>query len=74
MVKIKTRNWIAVAAHFVNSAGPMKDRRSERGGACNTSRDLLDDYYLEDVVVDTGADCAGNNICIDGNGGNVGGV
>ena len=66
MAKIKTRNWNAIAAHFRNSAGAMKDRRTERGGACNTSRDLLDDYYHEDDMVDTGADCVGNNICSGG--------
>tara|TARA_R100000152_G_C6633519_1_gene80350 strand:- start:213 stop:467 length:255 start_codon:yes stop_codon:yes gene_type:complete len=73
MAKIKARNWNAVAAHFRNSAGAMKDRRKGRGGACNTSRDLLDDYYDEDVlvdnsvdVVDLGDNCNGSNsLCID---------
>tara|TARA_B100001559_G_scaffold103335_1_gene86902 strand:- start:616 stop:840 length:225 start_codon:yes stop_codon:yes gene_type:complete len=61
MSKIKTRDWNAVAAHFRNSAGAMKDRRKGRGGTRNSSRDLLDDYYLEGDVVDTGADTVGNN-------------
>ena len=52
--KIKTRDWNAVAAHFRNSAGAMKDRRKGRGGARNTSRDLLDDYFSEDALVDSG--------------------
>ena len=56
MAKIKARDWNAVAAHFRNSAGAMKDRRKGRGGACNTSRDLLDDYYDEDVLVDNSVD------------------
>lgn len=65
MAKNKPRDWNAVAAHFRNSAGAMKDRRSERGGTCNSSRDFLDDYYLEDAVVDTGAAVVGNNNCSD---------
>ena len=73
MSKIKTRDWNAVAAHFRNSAGAMKDRRKGRGGACNTSRDLLDDYFGEDVVVDgcvdlvdNGEGCnVSNSFCID---------
>ena len=68
MAKIKARNWNAVAAHFRNSAGAMKDRRKSRGGACNSSRDLLDDYYLEGDVVDTGADTVGNNFFGDNDG------
>ena len=42
------RNWNAVNAHFRNSAGAMKDRREERGGASNTNRDYVD-FYLEDM-------------------------
>ena len=61
MSKIKARDWNAVAAHFRNSAGAMKDRRKGRGGACNSSRDLLDVYYLEGDMVDTGSDIVGNN-------------
>ena len=73
MAKIKARNWNAVAAHFRNSAGAMKDRRKGRGGACNTSRDLLDDYFSEDAVVDSSMDGVGlgedcydsHSFCID---------
>ncbi len=42
------RNWNAVDAHFRNSAGAMKDRREERGGASNTNRNYID-FYLEDM-------------------------
>ena len=42
------RDWNAVAAHFRNSAGAMKDKREERSGASNTNRDYID-YYLEDM-------------------------
>ena len=41
------RDWNAVDAHFRNSGGAMKDRREERGGAKNYSRDLLVDYDME---------------------------
>ena len=61
MSKIKTRDWNAVAAHFRNSAGAMKDRRKGRGGSRNNSRDLLNDYYDDEDLVDTGADSVGNN-------------
>jgi len=67
MSKLKARDWNAVAAHFRNSAGAMKDRRVSRGGDTNTSRDLLDDYFECDfcgvtansvyrTVTDTGYD------------------
>ncbi len=39
------RDWNAVDAHFRNSAGAMKDRREERGGASNNNRDYLDSYH-----------------------------
>jgi len=39
------RNWYAVAAHNRNSAGPMKDRREQRGGNRNDYRDLMDEYW-----------------------------
>lgn len=39
---IKIRNLNAVKAHFRNG-GPMKDRRSPRGGAKNKQRDLLEE-------------------------------
>ena len=42
------RDWNAVAAHFRNSVGAMKDKREERSGASNTNRDYID-YYLEDM-------------------------
>ena len=42
------RDWNAVDAHFRNSAGAMKDRRENRGGASNTSRNYID-FYLEDM-------------------------
>ncbi len=45
------RDWNAVDAHFRNSAGAMKDRREERGGASNTNRDYFD-YYHEDMEDD----------------------
>jgi hypothetical protein len=54
MAKTKTttnklpRDWNAVDAHFRNSAGAMKDRREERGGASNTNRNCID-FYLEDM-------------------------
>lgn len=41
------RNWYAVAAHNRNSAGPMKDRRAQRGGNRNHYRDLMDEYGEE---------------------------
>jgi len=44
---VKTRNWNAVDAHFRNSAGAMKDKRSPRGGSKNRSRDYIDDFLLE---------------------------
>lgn len=34
------RNECAIAAHF-RKAGPMKDRREERGGARNLKREYL---------------------------------
>lgn len=34
------RNEAAIAAHF-RKAGPMKDRREQRGGARNLKRDYL---------------------------------
>ena len=45
------RDWNAVDAHFRNSAGAMKDRREERGGASNNNRDYLDSYH-EDMEDD----------------------
>ena len=42
------RDWNAVDAHFRNSAGAMKDRRGDRGGASNTNRNCID-FYLEDM-------------------------
>ena len=45
MSKIKVRDWNAVDAHFRNSAGSMKDRRSGRGGSINVARDLIGEYY-----------------------------
>jgi hypothetical protein len=50
--EIKARNWNAVDAHFRNSAGSMKDRRSERGGTKNDNRDLIGDYYDDLFVCD----------------------
>ena len=41
------RNWNAVDAHFRNSAGPMKDKRSQRGGGKNRSRDYIDGFVLD---------------------------
>mgnify|MGYP001165481764 CR=1 FL=1 len=56
-MSVKMRNWNAVDAHFRNSAGPMKDKRSPRGGSENRSRDYIDDFVLEtqeenSVIVD----------------------
>jgi hypothetical protein len=45
------RDWNAVDAHFRNSAGAMKDRREERGGAGNNNRDYIDSYH-EDMEDD----------------------
>ena len=45
--RIKLRDWNAVDAHFRNSAGAMKDRRTGRGGTTNTTRDFVDEYYDE---------------------------
>ena len=53
--KIKVRDWNAVDAHFRNSAGAMKDRREERGGARNTNRDYIDEY-CGDILEDLGMD------------------
>ena len=46
-MKVKIRDWNAVDAHFRNSAGPMKDKRSPKGGSENRSRDYIDDFLLE---------------------------
>ncbi len=70
-MKVKTRNWNAVDAHFRNSAGAMKDRRSPRGGSENRSRDYITDFLLEtqeddSIVVDesdTDSDCCGCGGC-----------
>jgi hypothetical protein len=45
------RDWNAVDAHFRNSAGVMKDRREDRGGASNNNRDYIDSYH-EDMEDD----------------------
>ena len=50
--EVKARNWNAVDAHFRNSAGSMKDRRTERGGAKNNNRDLLDEYQDDLFICD----------------------
>ena len=50
--EVKVRIWNAVDAHFRNSAGSMKDRRSERGGTKNDNRDLIGDYYDDLFVCD----------------------
>ena len=54
------RDWVAVDAHFRNSAGTMKDRREERGGARNTNRNFVDEYYGE-VLEYSGDDISDNN-------------
>lgn len=46
------RNWYAVAAHNRNSAGPMKDRRAQRGGNRNDMREYLAEYE-DDTCEDT---------------------
>lgn len=46
------RNWYAVAAHNRNSGGPMKDRRTPRGGNHNDMREYLAEYE-EDTWEDT---------------------
>lgn len=38
------RNWNAVDAWF-RRGGAMKDRRSPRGGAKNTTSDYMEEYY-----------------------------
>jgi hypothetical protein len=48
------RNFAAVQAQFRTGAGPMKDRRAERGGAVNSytlfMEEAKDDFLdLEDV-------------------------
>lgn len=43
------RNCYAVAAHNRNSAGPMKDRRAQRGGTRNDMREYLEEYRDEDT-------------------------
>lgn len=48
-MRYKVRNWHAVAASTRN-AGPMKDRREERGGCTNDNRDYLDEYLFEDEL------------------------
>ena len=64
--EVKARNWNAVDAHFRNSAGAMKDKRDERMGARNNSRDFVDSYFLEmgdDNMDDMGEDSNGNTCC-----------
>lgn len=43
----KGRNQAAVSAWNRTGAGPMKDRRAERGGARNAFLDLLDQVHEE---------------------------
>ena len=65
--KFKTaRDWNAVDAHFRNSAGAMKDKRDERMGTRNNSRDFVDSYFLEmgdDNMDNVGEDSNGNTCC-----------
>ena len=44
---IKRRNPFAVAAHRMNSAGPMKHRNEPRGGTRNEHQDILNEMYNE---------------------------
>ena len=64
--KFKTRDWVAVDAHFRNSAGAMKDRRTERGGSTNLARDLIGEYNDDKAL-----ECGGMDIS-DDHTGNVG--
>lgn len=46
------RNWNAVDAWF-RRGGAMKDRRSTRGGARNSTSDYLEEYYDVSASDDT---------------------
>lgn len=70
-MKEKIRDWNAVDAHFRNSAGPMKDKRSPKGGSENRSRDYIVDFLLETQEEDSNvvdesdivSDCCGCGGC-----------
>ena len=57
--EVKARNWNAVDAHFRNSAGSMKDRRSERGGTKNDNRE--DDEITSRILWLDGLESGFNN-------------
>lgn len=44
---VKVRDWVAVAAHFRSSAGPMRHRCVERGGAKNDMSSMMLEYQLD---------------------------
>lgn len=48
---VKVRDWVAVAAHFRSSAGPMRHRCVERGGARNAMPGMMFEYLdeLDDI-------------------------
>ena len=46
------RNAAAVAANFLNSAGGMKDRRANRGGASNHVRGFMAEYEEDRAIAE----------------------
>jgi len=48
----KERNIVAVAAQFRTAAGPMKDRRAQRGGATNSFRSYMEEALDQQEIND----------------------
>lgn len=61
----KTRNFIAVDAHFRNSAGAMKHRNAPRRGAKNDTADYLEEA-LDEMLEELCATCTHESICHNG--------
>jgi len=54
VVKVKkVRDYIAIDAHFRNSAGPMK-RKKNRKKIKETLKQIRDSYEVTDEIQDTG--------------------